>query len=842
MRLGFRLTAALAILLSMYFAVRSAVAGWSFARPIPVWDQWEFVRDYLLYLDGQYGIENLFSQHNEHRIVTTRLVLFADAMLTDMSGLIGIGVTYLSLLLVAGLLSLLAVGRRRGFVAITMGTVLLLGIAWGTSQSENLGSAFQVQFPLVHLFALITLIVAARVLIVQRRPAVVALLAIGCAADFLTVFSLASGMLLLASLLAIPFLLRRWRPAYLGLIVFHCAGTALYFWRFEWPPTSHENVLTLVGFTTAYIGHGFGSLDSSGLCGSVLLVVFFVVLVWQLARSLRMLDPAETNVAILLCLCLFVFVEAAATAYGRAFAGIGNAFASRYCTASLVFGATLLACLWRFTSTDSHRSILMRVVLIVIASVMVYRANPSWQTSVWRDSVLRADRAAFASVVGLFPLEVMNVLHWHPESIWEPMTRMRQLRLGHFAETAHFYQPPLNLIDGIAGSPLSPCRSSIDKISGDRNDHLELVGWAAEPNDAVQPTWIVAYDANGAIIGMTRAGWPRSDVAAYLQARHDLFGFDFLINTTNRGNAALPVRLIVVLDHNRAGSPNLCVIEKLLFANQAPTPAETQQTDRSPAVTDNTPAPVPALAREVETPKESSSRMPAVAPITLQLIPEMVSIPGSTFAMGSDDDLSEKPIHRVAVRSFAISKFPITNREWKACVAAKGCTYVTTGKDDAPVATVSWTDAQQYVDWLSKVTQKTLRLPSEAEWEYAARGGTRTKYWWGDQLQADKANCNGCNEPYDASQPLKVGSFKPNPFGLYDMGGNIHQWAADCWHKNYQGAPSDGSRWGDNACYTHVIRSGSWKNDPSYVRPSHRDHYDTEVRYPTHGFRVAHSL
>ena len=210
--------------------------------------------------------------------------------------------------------------------------------------------------------------------------------------------------------------------------------------------------------------------------------------------------------------------------------------------------------------------------------------------------------------------------------------------------------------------------------------------------------------------------------------------------------------------------------------------------------------------------------------------------------MGSDDDPSEKPIHRVTIKPFAISKFPITVREWNACVAAKGCTYVPTGKDDAPVANLSWADAQQFVEWLSKVTQRSFRLPSEAEWEYAARGGTRTKFWWGDQLQANMANCKGCDQPYDASQPLKVGSFKPNPFGLYDMGGNIHQWVADCWHKNYQGAPSDGSPWVDNDCLSHVMRSGSWKNDPSYVRPSSRDQYDTGVRYPTHGFRVAHSL
>ena len=192
----------------------------------------------------------------------------------------------------------------------------------------------------------------------------------------------------------------------------------------------------------------------------------------------------------------------------------------------------------------------------------------------------------------------------------------------------------------------------------------------------------------------------------------------------------------------------------------------------------------------------------------------MISLRGGSFAMGNNEDASVK--------------------EWNACAAAKACGFSAAGKDDAPVTNVSWGDARQYVAWLAETTGKAYRLPSETEWEYAARGGTQTKYWWGDQFQPGMVNCIPVND-----QPVKVGSLKPNPFGLFDMGGGVDQWVEDCWHKSYQGAPADGSAWVESECSSRVIRSGSWRKDSSYARTSSRGSYDTNVRYPTHGFRVA---
>jgi formylglycine-generating enzyme required for sulfatase activity len=217
----------------------------------------------------------------------------------------------------------------------------------------------------------------------------------------------------------------------------------------------------------------------------------------------------------------------------------------------------------------------------------------------------------------------------------------------------------------------------------------------------------------------------------------------------------------------------------------------------------------------------------------------MVSIPAGTLTMGSNDEISERPIHRVAIKAFAIGKFPVTVREWRSCVAANACKYAPKGDDDAPITNVSWSDAKQFTAWLSQAAQKEYRLPSEAEWEYAARGGTAGRYWWGNQPQQGTANCKGCNEPYDAKQPLKVGSFLPNPFGLYDMGGGVDQWVEDCWHKNYQGAPTGGEPWLDPDCSARVLRGGSWKSEPANIGTASRDQYDANVRYLTHGLRIA---
>ncbi len=210
--------------------------------------------------------------------------------------------------------------------------------------------------------------------------------------------------------------------------------------------------------------------------------------------------------------------------------------------------------------------------------------------------------------------------------------------------------------------------------------------------------------------------------------------------------------------------------------------------------------------------------------------------------MGSNDDPSEQPSHASAVKPFLIAAHATTVGEWRQCLEAKACTVAPEGKADEPVRNVSWDDAVQYAAWLSKATGQPYRLPTEAEWEYAARAGTKTRYAWGDAMLPGRASCRGCGDPVDSQSPPWVGVYPPNQFGLYAMGGGVAEWVADCWHRDYQGAPRDGSAaWDAPGCHERVLRGGAWGSEAGDLRVSSREFYDASVRYPTHGFRVAKS-
>jgi formylglycine-generating enzyme required for sulfatase activity len=228
--------------------------------------------------------------------------------------------------------------------------------------------------------------------------------------------------------------------------------------------------------------------------------------------------------------------------------------------------------------------------------------------------------------------------------------------------------------------------------------------------------------------------------------------------------------------------------------------------------------------------------------------PEMVVIPEGSYNMGSppgEGNSNERPQHMVTIaRSFAVGRYEVTLDEWDACVSAGGCQR-DQGRGRHPVNNVSWRNAQEYITWLSKKTGGHYRLLSEAEWEYAARAGTTTRYHWGDEPGGNRANFVGSGSKWSNKEPAPVGSFELNRFGLYDMIGNVSEWVQDCWKNSYAGVPTDGSAWDDGSCSRRVVRGGSWNGSPEDARAANRGAgglLPVNVRYGKLGFRVSRTL
>jgi formylglycine-generating enzyme required for sulfatase activity len=206
--------------------------------------------------------------------------------------------------------------------------------------------------------------------------------------------------------------------------------------------------------------------------------------------------------------------------------------------------------------------------------------------------------------------------------------------------------------------------------------------------------------------------------------------------------------------------------------------------------------------------------------------PEMVVVPAGTFMMGSNEKSEEKPRHRVTIaQPFAVGKYEVTFAEWDACVEDGGCQKrpnASWGRGRQPVMNVNWQDAHEYTAWLSRKTGKTYRLLSEAEWEYAARAGTTSRFAYGNKLTRKQARYR-IRPPGQGGEAVEVGTLQPNRWGLYDVHGNLNEWVEDPWHENYRGAPSDGSVWaegGDNR--RRVLRSGCWALGTINLRSSAR--------------------
>ena len=225
--------------------------------------------------------------------------------------------------------------------------------------------------------------------------------------------------------------------------------------------------------------------------------------------------------------------------------------------------------------------------------------------------------------------------------------------------------------------------------------------------------------------------------------------------------------------------------------------------------------------------------------------PDMVWIPAGTFQMGSSGSsryAEERPRHTVKVDKFAMSKYEVTFAEYDKFAKSTGRKLpdnLYMDRDTHPVIFVTWDDAYYYAKWLSGQTGKKYRLPTEAEWEYAAGTGKTSPFWWGFNEEPGKAHCFGCGTGLDPRKPTKVGSFAPNPFGVYDTAGNVAEWVHDCWHDDYKNAPNTAEPWEGGDCAYRVVRGGAYSSPPQSIRHAKRDKYKSDSAYDHIGIRLA---
>ncbi|NVK17105.1 MAG: formylglycine-generating enzyme family protein [Methylocystaceae bacterium] len=228
--------------------------------------------------------------------------------------------------------------------------------------------------------------------------------------------------------------------------------------------------------------------------------------------------------------------------------------------------------------------------------------------------------------------------------------------------------------------------------------------------------------------------------------------------------------------------------------------------------------------------------------------PKLIVVGPGSFIMGDDDNYKyERPAHKVTIDyPYALGKFEVTFDEWDACAQEGPCKKDPDdhnwGRGIYPIINLTYDDINVYLKWISQKTGQTYRLPSEAEWEYAARAGTTSEYWWGDKPGKNNANCRKCGSQWSGLGSAPVGSFRPNPWGFHDMHGNAWDWVADCWTPHYAMAPTDGSARLDGDCQQRVTRGGSWYYFPKLSRSAYRYKNHVNVFSYNISFRVLREI
>jgi formylglycine-generating enzyme required for sulfatase activity/serine/threonine protein phosphatase PrpC len=405
------------------------------------------------------------------------------------------------------------------------------------------------------------------------------------------------------------------------------------------------------------------------------------------------------------------------------------------------------------------------------------------------------------------------------------------------------------------------CSDGMDTLA--RDDIIKQSGWAPDAKQTAAAMLKAVVDAerprqdNTTVVNIRtslvelKSAAPSYDYSSETKGEVDSTDDDY--SNSGKGGMGKVIAAVVVLGI-LGGAGYFLTQEKPSPVAPITTETEEATTEETSETTADTGKP------EAESEKTVAASEPAAKPVQKkkhfvkpftdalkggnQRGPIMQTIPAGEFMMGAGSlstRLDERPRHKVTLPEFAISQYEITYAQYEVFAKAMGkSTPSRSGVNPKtyPVVNVSWQDAQDYASWLSRKTGQKYALPTEAQWEYAARAGTTTDFWWGRDIGQGNAHCQGCGSPAPMRKAAPIGSFAENPWGLNDTTGNVAEWTQDCYNRNYDGAPADGAAWQDGDCSKRVVRGGSFSNTGSSSNNTRRDKYPAGSKLTHIGFRV----
>ena len=419
---------------SIYFASRSLLLAMTRTSRLPLGDIWWFYRDYFSYIDGTYSFWHLFDRHNEHVIVTTRLAMFVDAIWFKASGKFVLFVSYASAAVTAFLLGWLAARPSKWETAGL--TVSLLGMTWALIQLDNLTLPFQAVFPLVHAFALTTLMALRQGLTVDRRWYAMAFFA-----DFLAVFTAGSGVLLGAAALALAIWLRKVDRVFIGFIAYHVSLVALFSWLISGPglptndglPPLRQAAIYFTMFVGNFVLQPAWAVPVGTLVGAGSVMLFTLLTMRAITRR----PPLPGEIAVLAAFALFIVIEAAGATLSRTHFGLEQALSLKYTTCTLLLAATLVAVGWRLSSKTPTR-----LGTVLAMGLIVYVANPRAAELGWRKRNSEMDAIARKIRNGYLPPSAHAELFVEAPLLEALIWRFKAAGLGPFDGRSLLHDDP----------------------------------------------------------------------------------------------------------------------------------------------------------------------------------------------------------------------------------------------------------------------------------------------------------------------------------------------------------------------------------------------------------------